>query len=70
MRGSMVVTKRVTSTYTLEEARAILKQPISPEELARRRAALRDSDRFLREMEPIVGQDIKDWIRRERGELG
>ncbi len=64
----MAVTSRPTMIYTLEEARVILKQPVSPEELAQRREALKDSDRFLHEMEPIIGEDIKDWIRRERGE--
>lgn len=64
----MAVTNRPIMIYTLEEARVILKRPVSPEELAQRREALKDSDRFLQEMQPIVGEDLKDWIRREREE--
>jgi hypothetical protein len=64
----MAVTDRSTRIYTFEEARAILRQSVSPAELTQRREALKDSDRFLQEMEPITGEDIKDWIRRERSE--
>jgi hypothetical protein len=54
--------------YSLEEARELLSRPVSPEELAQRREALKDSDRFIREMAPIVDVDVKDWIRELRGE--
>lgn len=64
----MAVVKRQTMIYTLSEAQELLRQPVSQEELIRRRAALKDSDRFLCEMDPISGEDVKDWIRKERGE--
>lgn len=65
----MEVAKRPNRVYTLDEARELLKQPASEEELLQRQAALKDSDRFLRETDPILGEDVKDWIRRERAEL-
>lgn len=63
----MTVTNRRTTLITLEEARARLKRPITLEEVVQRRAALKNSDRYLEEMDPNIGVDIKDWIRRERG---
>ena len=54
----MAITRRPTMTYTLEEARELLKQPVSPEELAQRREALKNSDRYLKEMKPIIGEDV------------
>jgi hypothetical protein len=61
--GPMAGTRRPTITYTLAEARELLQQPASVEEVAQRREALKDSDRFLRDMPPILGEDVKDWIR-------
>ena len=64
----MAVTKRPTMVYTVAEIRELLKQPVTPEEIARRKEALKNSDRYLNETELIVGEDLKDWIRQERGE--
>jgi len=64
----MAVTKRPTMVYTVAEIRELLKQPVTPEEIARRKEALKNSDRYLNKTEPIVGEDLKDWIRQERGE--
>ena len=59
------VSKWPARTYTLDEARELLKQPVSQEELLQRQTALKYSDRFLKEMKPILGEDVKDWIRKE-----
>jgi len=62
-----MATTRPRTVFSIEEVRQILSQPVTDEEIARRRQALRNSDRYIRGMKPIL-DDVKDWIRQERGE--
>ena len=64
----MAIIKRPTMIYTLAEIRDVLKQPTSAEDVQRRQEALDRAKKLRDEMPPIIGQDIKDWIRQERGE--
>jgi hypothetical protein len=66
--SEMAITKRPTMIYTLAEIRDVLKQPTSAEDVQRRQEALDRAKKLRDEMPPIIGQDIKDWIRQERGE--
>jgi hypothetical protein len=57
---------------SLDEAPAVLEElrkrpPLSPEEIERRRRLSAEENRIVDEMEPME-EDIKDIIRRERGE--
>ncbi len=60
--------KTVFRLSELDELKRQLQEPLNPAELKRRQWLREQSDRFLQEMEPIL-EDVKDWIRFERGEI-
>ena len=66
-----MATTRRKNVYTLAELDDLIwrlrHEPTPPEEIARRRAHAANSDRFLREMEPIP-VPIEDLIREAREE--
>ena len=59
--------KTVFRISELDELRRRLAEPLTADERERRHRAVERMERF-RESMPIVPGDVKDWIRRERGE--
>ena len=66
--GVVKVVTRVKGKYTLEELPALIqkleREPISPEEIARRRKLSAEVDRIRNAM-PEIPEPIEDWIRKE-----
>jgi hypothetical protein len=59
--------KTIFRLSELDELKRQMQEPLSPDELKRRQRLREQSDRFLAEMDPIE-EDVKEWIRRERGD--
>lgn len=60
--------KTVLRLSELDELRRRLQEPLTATVRERRQRLREPSDRFLSEMAPVPG-DVKDWIRKERGEI-